>query len=247
MAKTVDITTLGGISKNSALLFGKSSDNKVGFVEGTFDENGKLVDVVEAIKNLATKDEIKQFIPSVVSQNGDVAYMNNEANGGLIKLTKKDGSMSKVTLFDGSDENKTMMQLIVHSPNKSEIAKINANTTGFYYIKEDTNTPKPENELATKKDVNVVGNEVDSLDGRVESAEDSITEINKKISELEKLKEQFEALSSKVSTIETNVSSNTSGLQSLRSQVEELSANYSKAIQQVNTYTDNVKQLLAQS
>ena len=166
MAKTLDITKLAEVEDTSVSLLGKTKTDTLAYID-----NEILKDIDEAydpasnrpqsgtavagaIAPLATKDEVsKQYVPINITKDGDVSYMNNEANGGLIKFIKKDGLTSKVTLFDGSDTDKTMMQLIVHDKDKTKVAKVNANETGFYYIKKNTNTHTAADELATLGDV----------------------------------------------------------------------------------------------
>lgn len=152
MAKTKEISTLETISANSAYILGKSKEGKIGFINNVFNEQGKLAEVPDHT-TFATKTDLDQYVKIQIKDGKNVAYMNNESNGGLIKFTKADGTMSKFTLFDASDPDKTMLQIIVKDGKTDKVAKINGNVDGLYYIKTATNTPVADNELATLGDL----------------------------------------------------------------------------------------------
>lgn len=112
--------------------------------------------VAEAVKPLATKKELDQYVKVLLQKDGATSYMANEDNGGLIKFTGSDKIMSKVTLFDGSDDAKTRLQIIVKDENdkgSGKVAKINGTVDGMFYIKENTNTGTRETEIATIGDL----------------------------------------------------------------------------------------------
>ena len=106
-------------------------------------------------ENHATKSDLNQYVKITIQQDGNTAYMNNEWNGGLMKLTTKEQKMSKVTLYDGSDDANTYIQLIVKDEGQDagQVARINGTLTGFFYNKTKENANQPTDEIATLGDV----------------------------------------------------------------------------------------------
>lgn len=184
MAKTVDLDTVPTVSANSTTkILVENSGGNFGYISGIFNADGGLAGVPnlktfatkenldnyvtiesanstyetkeEAGSTFATKTQLNDYVKVLIKNEGNIAYMNNEANGGLIKFTSVDKKMCKVTLFDGSDTDKTYLQLIVkdEAEDGTQVAKINGNLNGFYYIKTSDNTPAPEKEIATLGDV----------------------------------------------------------------------------------------------
>ena len=103
----------------------------------------------------ATKSDLNQYVKITIQQDGNTAYMNNEWNGGLMKLTTKEQKMSKVTLYNGSDTANTYIQLIVkdESQENGQVARINGTLNGFFYNKTKENANQPTDEIATLGDV----------------------------------------------------------------------------------------------
>lgn len=184
MAKTVDLNTVDQVSPNSATkILVENGSGDFGYISKIFNEDGGLAGVPnletfatkddltpletkenagkvyetkeEASSTFATKQQLDEYIKINITKDGNVAYMNNEWNGGLMKLTTQDQKMCKVTLYNGADDAKTYVQLIVkdEAENANKVAKINGTLDGFYYIKTSDNTPKVENEIATLGDV----------------------------------------------------------------------------------------------
>lgn len=171
MAKTVDLNTVDQVSPNSdTKILVENGSGDFGYISKIFNEDGGLAGVpnLETFEtkeeanstfatktDAATKQQLNDYIKILIESEGNVAYMNNEANGGLIKFTSKDKKMSKVTLYDGTDPAHTYLQLVVkdEAENGTQVAKINGTLGGFHYIKVADNTPTTTNEIATLGDV----------------------------------------------------------------------------------------------
>lgn len=92
-------------------------------------------------------------IPKVINTDGAISYMANEASGGIMKYTGADGTVGKITLFDGSDTAHTYAQIVAHAADKASIAKLNVTIDGIHYATGTTDVTLPEQELAVKGDI----------------------------------------------------------------------------------------------
>lgn len=106
-----------------------------------------------------------------VEGEGGTAYMANESNGGIMKFTKADGSVGKVTLFDGSDADATFVQLVAHTGDKASIARVNISADGVYYTKGEAGGKSAEAEVAVKGDVAALEAKLAALEARVAALE----------------------------------------------------------------------------
>lgn len=111
----------------------------------------------EAIANFVTKSDLLGYSPiRVEGENGTIAYMANEKDGGIMKVLREDGTYSKVTLNDGTaDADHTMLQLYIGNKEGTKRAKINGTIEGLFYSKESE--VRPEHEIATKADLKDIG------------------------------------------------------------------------------------------
>lgn len=111
----------------------------------------------EAIANFVTKSDLLGYSPiRVEGENGTIAYMANEKDGGIMKVLREDGTYSKVTLNDGTaDADHTMLQLYIGNKEGTKRAKINGTIEGLFYSKELE--VRPEHEIATKADLKDIG------------------------------------------------------------------------------------------
>ena len=129
------------------------------------DDNSEII-VKKDILNLAKVKDLQKYIPITIKDGNNISYMANEKNGGIMKFTKEDGTYGKFTLYDGSDENNTMLQIVVSNEDKSKVAKINGTLDGLFYSKETNITP--ENEIATVKEINNLKKEIEQLKQQVQ-------------------------------------------------------------------------------
>ena len=106
---------------------------------------------INADDEIATKKDVKNYIPITVKEGSNTSYMANEKDGGLIKYTKEDGSYAKVTLCN-IDEN-AVAQIVATDKSKTTFAKIDARKDGICYSKKTGNPNIEEDELVVKKDL----------------------------------------------------------------------------------------------
>lgn len=270
MTKTIDIATIGNIDKNSALIFGKTTSNKIGYIDGVFNDKGELADVdqqysetstkpqsgkavagalrgyakKESLDTLATKESVEEKVSATVKGTTGTSLVSNEEGGAVLKFTSTDGNtLSGVAVNDGSND--IYAQLYAKTKDNSQAIRLNVGLDGIYYTKNQKNLgEKVEgSELATKSDVDPLSNEIDSMDARLESAENSINTITSKLEELEKLKEQFTELQNRLQTTEVTLKGEQETILILQGQVSNLSEGMAHAVQQVNACTENLKQI----
>lgn len=176
MATTKEISSLETISGNSALLLGKTAIGNVGFIQGVLAADGKVTGLAEVegrldkleavtIDQVFDKDSEKAHSGKAVEDafkkhstlQGDTgtAYMANELTGGLIKFTTTAGDAGKVTTYDASDSEHTLVQIEANNSDKSKVARINFTADGAFYSKDPSGTAVAvaDNELATKGDI----------------------------------------------------------------------------------------------
>lgn len=220
MSKTIDIATLGEISKNSASLLGKSNSDKIGYVKNTFNEKGELNDVdqtyqpdstrpqsgkavAEALEDLVTRDDLRTKVDATISGEKGNALICNDPTGGLMMFTSQDGTTtSAVCVNDGNED--VYAQIYAKSDAGKKAIRLNVGIDGIYYTKnaKSAGAKEAKDELAVKGDINSLDIELESLEARVGSNEDTLVDLNTKIKQLEDLKAQFEELSKRIEDLE---------------------------------------------
>ena len=137
-------------SKVSEAGFAKSSD-----LEATYATKSDLSEKasVESVEAKADKTELAKYIPINVKEGDDTAYMANEKDGGLIKLTTSDKGYAKVSLC--KIEEQAVAQIVATDETKETFAKIDARKDGICYSKKIGNPNIEEDELVVKKDLKV--------------------------------------------------------------------------------------------
>lgn len=198
-------------------------------------------------KNIS--DLVKKYVVINAGKDGDVSYMQNEDDGGIMKLILADQSFSKTTLFKEDGIPKWQS---VWSDGGDNAVKIQGDNKGIYYAKHK-GAVKASEEIITKAELDAldkkttdsdtaIKGQISTLDAKVDSAVETLEQADEELRQTDtSLRTDLTAVTKRTTTIEGKIPTQASATNQLadkafvNSTIQTDSANFRGAW---NTYAD---------